>query len=328
MKKIFISAIVAVAASVAAASCGNKEASQKAASRDVDTVAVFDGDTAYGYVASQIAMGPRVPGSAAHKACEEWIIATARSHGADTVLSHRGTVTAWNGDNLPMHNILARYNSGAAKRILLMAHYDTRPWSDQESDTTLRNQPVPGANDGGSGVAVLLEVGRHLQQLPDTVGVDLLFTDLEDYGNSGNEMEDSYSWGMGAQNWARELPYAADSLPIYGICVDMVGGQGARFYREMYSDQTARWVNDKVWETARRSGYGDRFPNEEGGFIIDDHVFVSRAGIPTIDIIEMRNDETGTFPTGWHTTHDDMEQIEAASLKAVGQTLLNLIYSE
>lgn len=288
----------------------------------------FDADSAYAHVRAQVAMGPRVPGTPGHAACGDYITAFATDAGADTVLTHRGEVTAFDGTRLPMRNILARWRTAAPRRVLLMAHYDTRPWSDQEEADSLRRQPVPGANDGASGVAVLLELSRHLSQLGDSVGVDLLFTDIEDYGNSGGGDEDSSTWGMGAQQWVKAWPYTQGNLPMYGVCVDMVGGAGARFHREMYSDQYAQWVNDKVWAAAERAGFGDRFVNEVGGYIIDDHVFVNRAGIPSVDIIEMRNEQTGTFPATWHTTSDDLDHIDAESLRAVGQTLLDLLRGE
>lgn len=314
------------------AATGCRPTSSGDASRQGDEALVqqgpqFSADSALAHVKAQVQMGPRVPGTKGHEACEQYIVDQVKAAGADTVISHRGKLTAFNGDELPMHNILARYRTGAPRRILLMAHYDTRPWSDQDADS-LKSRPVPGANDGASGVAVLLELSRHLAQLNDSLGVDLLFTDVEDYGNSEGEDEDIPSWAMGTQQWVKQWPYTPDRLPLYGICVDMVGGQDAKFYREMYSDQFAQGVNDRVWAAAAKAGFGDRFINEPGGYIVDDHTFVTRAGIPSIDIIEMRNPQTGSFPPNWHTTRDDVDFIDPESMRAVGQTLLQLIAGE
>lgn len=295
---------------------------------DVDLVEEFNADTAFSYVARQVALGPRVPGSRANVKCSELIVSELKRHGADTVFTQRGDVTAFNGDVLPVTNVIGRFNTAAPKRILLLSHYDTRPWADNDHDEENRMMPIPGANDGASGVAVMLEVARKLGKTSPGIGVDLLFVDAEDYGQAGGFSNHDESWGLGSQMWAKSNPYKDDTAPAYGILLDMVGGIGAKFHREFFSDEYAPDVVNKVWGIAAASGYGDRFVNLKGGSVVDDHVFVNEIGIPTIDIIESKHDATGTFSPTWHTLNDDIDNIDRSSLKAVGQTVLNVIYNE
>lgn len=294
----------------------------------METKADFNADSAFNLVKKQCDMGPRTPRSPGHSRCEQFIINKLKSYGADTVVSQKGYVKAFTGESLPLHNILGRFNAKAPRRILIFAHYDTRPWADHEDDESLHSTPIPGANDGGSGVAVLLEMARHINELNPSIGVDLLFTDVEDYGNSDGFEDQSYTWGLGAQYFANHLPYSRDSLPIYGIGVDMVGGKNATFRKGYYSDQYAPTINNKVWNIAEQSGYKDRFVDQRGGGIVDDFLFINEGGIPSINIIEAHNPETGSFPATWHTLKDDINHIDPQSLKAVGQTLLNLISVE
>ena len=295
---------------------------------DVDLVEEFNADTAFNYVARQVALGPRIPGTRANEKCSEMIISELQRHGADTVFTQKGEMKAFNGDVLPVTNVIGRFNSSAPKRILLLAHYDTRPWADSDYDEDNRNTPIPGANDGASGVAVLLEIARQLNQSAPAVGVDMLFLDAEDYGQAGGFSNHDQSWGLGSQMWAKSDPYKGETAPAYGILLDMVGGIGAKFHREYFSDEYAPDIVNKVWGIASASGYGDRFVNLKGGSVVDDHIYVNEIGIPTIDIIESKNDATGTFAPTWHTLDDDIDNIDRSSLKAAGQTVLNVIYNE
>ncbi len=295
---------------------------------DVDQVEEFNADTAFSYVARQVALGPRVPGTRANEKCAELIISELTRHGADSVFTQKGNLTAFNGDILPVTNITGRFNSRAPKRILVLAHYDTRPWADSDHDEENRSLPIPGANDGASGVAVMLEIARLLGQTAPEVGVDLLFVDVEDYGQAGGFSNHDESWALGTQMWAKSDPYKDDTLPDYGILLDMGGGIGAKFHREFFSDEYAPEIVNKVWGVAAASGYGDRFVNLKGGSVVDDHLFVNEIGIPTIDIIESKHDATGTFSPTWHTLNDDIDNIDRTSLKAAGQTVLNVIYNE
>lgn len=295
---------------------------------DALPVVEFDGDSAYVNVKRVVDFGPRVTGTPSHAACGEYIVACLEALGADTVIVQKGVVSAYNGDRLPYKNILARYNADAPKRVLLLTHWDTRPWADEETKPADRSKPVLGANDGGSGVGVLLEVARHLQNHKPRVGVDLLFVDAEDYGQSDGWGANEDTWCLGTQEWIKTNPYKDSVVPAYGILLDMVGARGAVFYREFTSQQLAKSVVDKVWSRALSSGYGDRFVNQVGTAITDDHTFVNCAGIPCIDIIECMNPTTKSFHPSWHTLSDDMDIIDSATLKAVGQVVLNVIYTE
>ncbi|MDE7397831.1 MAG: M28 family peptidase, partial [Muribaculum sp.] len=220
--------------------------------------------------------------------------------------------------------ILARFNTAQPHRILLAAHWDTRPWADNDPDPDNRNRPLPGANDGASGVAVLLEIARLIGENAPATGVDILLLDCEDAGNHS----DDYSWGLGAQYFAQNLPYTDSDRPSYGILLDMVGDPAARFYREYVSQRYARQVNDRIFDIARMSGFDNYFIDEIGGAVTDDHTFLNRAGIPTADIIDCTNALTGSFPRSWHTMADDLNAISPQTLHAVGQTVANIIYSE
>lgn len=309
-----------------ACACSGK--ATNAAPKPAETVEIpsFNADSAYNYVKTQVDFGPRVPGSDGHKACGDWLVATLKAFGADTVVEQTAWDNAFNGDRLPIRNIFARYNPQAQHRVILLAHWDTRPWADNDPDKANHVKPVPGANDGASGVGVLLEMARQFQAQRPEIGVDLLLTDVEDYGETGGD--DETSWCIGTQYWVENMPYGVSDRPMYGVLLDMVGGQGAQFHREYFSDNYASATVDRVWAAAKMAGYEDRFVNAPGGAITDDHIHLIKAGIPTIDIIESHNSSTGNFPPTWHTVKDDMTSIDASSLKAVGQTLMQLIYTE
>ena len=287
---------------------------------------VFDADSAWMFVKKQTDFGPRVSGSEGNRLCREWIIAKLHQFGADTVTTQSAPLTAFNGDKFTAVNIFAQYNKTADSRILLLAHYDTRPWADEDPDPANHDKPIPGANDGGSGVAVLLEIARQLGMESPTVGVDLLFVDAEDYGNSGGV--DENSWALGTQYWVNHLPYDHNSLPRFGILLDIVGGLNAKFYREYHSEKYASRINTKVWTAARACGFTSRFVNEQYGAVTDDHIHINAAGIPCIDIIECNNPATGSFPPTWHTLADDINSIDRESLRAVSTTVINVIRNE
>ncbi len=288
---------------------------------------VFDPDSAYAYVKAQVEMGPRVPGTKAHDACADYLVGKLRDFGADTVITQEGVVTAFDGTRLPIRNIVARFRgvNPRGKRIVLMAHYDTRPWADEDADEANRLTPIDGANDGASGVGVLLEVARHLGKAHPGIDVDIFLTDAEDYGASGGENEDS--WCLGTQYYLSSNPYAAER-DTYGILLDMVGGKDAKFYREYFSEAYAKPVNDRVWAEAKKIGLTSRFVDRLGGAITDDHLYFNRAGITTVDIIEMQHPTTGSFPPYWHTLGDNIDNIDPSTLGAVGQVVTNVVYHE
>lgn len=286
----------------------------------------FNADSAYSNVKTQVDFGPRVPGTKGHARCADFLVEKLKHYGVDSIVEQKTTVTAFNGDKLPINNIMGMINKSALKRVLLLAHWDTRPWADEEKDEANRNKPIPGANDGASGVGVLLEIARCLSVEKPTIGVDILFVDAEDYGDTKGDSENS--WCLGTQYWIKNMPYSPSRRPKYGILLDMVGGKNAKFYREYISQYSASPIVDKVWTVAAASGYAGKFVNELCPSIVDDHFYVNQGGIPCIDIIECQNPQTNSFNPTWHTLDDNMSNIDKQSLKAVGQTLLNVIYSE
>lgn len=294
-------------------------------------VPVFDGDSAYNFVARQVAFGPRVPNSAGHRECGDYLEAVLRSYGAE-VIAQNTDIKAYNGDVLKARNIIARFQPEKSERVLLCAHWDTRPWADSDPNPANHRKPLPGANDGGSGVGVLLEVARHLSQVPTEVGVDIVLFDAEDYGRHEAEWRDAVegeeTWALGSKYWAQN-PHVKGYKARFGILLDIVGAPGSKFYYEGYSKHYAPRIVKKVWSHAYRQGYSAYFVNADGGVITDDHVNVNRIlGIPCIDIINCDPDSPNGFGEYHHTMKDDMEWIDAASLKAVGQTVLSVIYGE
>ncbi|MCM1077015.1 MAG: M28 family peptidase [Bacteroides sp.] len=331
--KGYISVIFSMLAVIMTTGCrpaasNNETTKTKQVDKRIDTPAKFNRDSAYSYVRHQVSFGPRVSGTDENLRCREYLTKELKRHGAANVRVQEGEVTAFTGDRLKIGNIMGSYRPDLKDRILLLAHYDTRPWSDSDHNEENRIKPVIGANDGASGVGVLLEVARNLNTEEPPVGVDILFVDAEDYGQASGFSSHDSSWCLGTQYWLENIPYAQDSLPRYAVLLDMVGGMDAKFHREYFSDQYARKLVDKVWSMAAKSGYENKFVNKNGGSVVDDHLFLNEAGIPAIDIIESKNDITGTFPPTWHTSDDTLVNIDPSSLEAAGQTVLNLIYNE
>jgi glutaminyl-peptide cyclotransferase len=294
------------------AACGDV-GSEVPAERMADRAA-FDGRSAFELLERQVAFGPRVPGTAGHQAQLEWMREYLEAR-ADTVLEQPFTHGTAAGETLRLTNLFARFQSDAPQRILLLAHWDTRPAADQDPDPANRHLPVPGANDGASGVAVLLELAEMFRSQPPPVGVDLLFTDGEDYGP---ETEDMF---LGARHFAANLPpgYQPGYQPMYGVLLDMVADRNPRFPIEGYSHQYAADVARRVWELARQLGYADVFPREVGQPILDDHVPLNEAGIRTINIIDF------DYPY-WHTMHDVPANTSAETLRIVGEVVAELVY--
>lgn len=315
-------------------SCGaqshkqNMNAESEELTRIEMSVPVFEEDSAYKYMQQQVDFGFRIPNTTAHRATAEFLALELRRHGAD-VFIQEARVTAYNGTILNAKNIIGSYSPEKKDRVLLFAHWDSRPYADNDPDKANHQKPIMGANDGASGVGVLLEIARLVGERLPNIGIDIIFFDAEDYGQpyfyEGPENEDS--WALGTQYWAAR-PHRPGYRARYGILLDMVGGKDAIFAREGFSQRYASGVNDKVWSAAQRLGYGKYFVNTEGGYITDDHVYVNRMGIPSIDIIQYDpNTETG-FCKQWHTLDDTMDFIDKETLKAVGQTVLEIIYNE
>lgn len=308
---------------------GKKE--QKSAEENKITVNVphFNSDSAYQYTARQCDFGPRVPNSEAHRSCGDYLIASLKAFGA-TVSVQETELVAYNGTRLKARNIIGSYKPDSRKRILLCAHWDSRPWADNDPDKKNWHTPVMGANDGASGVGVLLEIARQLQKQPAEMGIDLVFFDAEDYGTAQFDKSDNEdSWGLGAQYWSR-APHVQGYNARFGILLDMVGGKGGTFYKEYFSKQAAPDVVEKVWGAAQNLGYASTFVAADGGAVTDDHVYVNKlARIPCIDIVNCEpNNQRSSFGSRWHTINDTMEGIDRATLQAVGQTVMQVIYNE
>ena len=277
----------------------------------------FDGQAALALAQQQCDFGPRVPATPAHAKCADWLTTTLQAS-CDTVIVQQATVTTGQGKPLGIKNIVGVINPSAEQRLLLLAHWDTRPWADNDPDQANHTKPVMGANDGASGVAVLLQLARQLKAEGTTLGIDIVLVDAEDMGIN----DDEESWCLGTQYWTQH-PHVAGYKPLFGILLDMVGAPDARFTREYYSMYYAGGFTEAIW----RSANGGHFINENGGAVTDDHVFINRAGIPCVDIIDLRSDSETGFCPAWHTVDDTMEHISATTLGEVGQALLNVIAS-
>lgn len=288
----------------------------------------FNADSAYCYIERQVAFGPRVPNTNAHRACGAYLSGKLKEFGAK-VYDQYTDVISYDGKILKARNIIGAYNPDTKKRVLLCAHWDSRPYADADKEAH-HHTPIDGANDGASGVGVLLEIARHLQQQAPTIGIDIVFFDAEDYGipefYEGDYKQDT--WCLGSQYWGR-VPHVPDYKARFGILLDMVGGKGATFYYEQYSSQTASQPMKKIWNTAHQLGHKQFFIKENGGSVTDDHIYVNRfRQIPCVDIIGYDpHSETGFHPT-WHTVADNMDCIDKATLQAVGETVMNVIYNE
>ena len=289
----------------------------------------FNADSAYIYLQEQCDFGPRTMNSTAHDKCEKWIIQKFEQYGCK-VTTQKATLNGYDGTPLRSTNIMASYNPKATTRIMFCAHWDCRPWADNDPDSTNWHKPIVAANDAASGVGVMIELARILKGSGLELGVDFICFDAEDYGTpqwfEGEDPGDT--WALGAQYFANNLPegYA----PRYGILLDMVGGVGAKFYREGMSMQYAPAIVKKVWNAARQVGYGSYFPKDDGGMITDDHIPVNQtANIPCIDVIPYYPDcAQSSFGPTWHTIADNMDNIDKNTLKAVGQTMVQVLFTE
>lgn len=280
----------------------------------------FNSDSAYLFTKQQVDFGPRVPGTTAHAKCADYLVSKLKSYKLD-VMIQSGVVQTFDQKQFRLKNIIAGYKPELNDRILLCAHWDARPFAD--SGTKDRDKPIDAANDGAAGVGVLMEIARQLSSVNPGIGVDIILFDLEDYGNSGSQE----SWCLGSQYWSRNLHKPGYSAR-FGILLDMVGAANAMFPKEANSVEFALMAVNKVWSTAANLGYSNYFIDETISFVgIDDHIWVNKAGIPCIDIIQY--DKTvGGFGKYHHTHDDNMSIIDRNTLKAVGQTLLEVIFSE
>lgn len=283
----------------------------------------FNADSAFAFVEAQLAFGPRNPNSDGHKNAAAWLESTLRKYSDNAVFVQRFTHDGY-GETLELKNIITAFNPQAGDRILLCAHWDTRPRAERDPDPAKRELPIMGADDGASGVAVLLEIARVMSQKMPTVGVDIILFDGEDYGHES----DLDNYFLGARYWSANPPVPG-YRPRFGVLVDMVGGQDAFFPREGYSQRYARTVLDAVWNIAKEKGF-ERFSDTVGMAVADDHLILNEQyGLPTINIIHQRPGPGGgwNFAPWWHTHEDDIGIIDKQVMQEVGEVLLELIYN-
>ena len=305
--------------------CGEKKVGQEQTDY-VSTAPTFNVDSAFEFIRQQCEFGPRVMNSAAHDSCGNWIVEKFKSYGA-TVYEQTADLKLYDGTNIKNRNIIAAFNPDKTERIIIASHWDSRPWADHDSDSSKHKTPIDGANDGASGVGVMLELARIFTTTPPSMGVDLICFDAEDAGtptwdSSAEETENS--WCLGSQYWAGKHHvdgYGAN----YGILLDMVGGPNSVFYKEGYSVRMASSVVDRVWAAGQRLGFGSYFRNEMTGYVTDDHLQICHSGIPCADVIASDKDNGG-FCRTWHTVSDNINNIDRNTLKAVGQTITEVIF--
>lgn len=314
--------------SVLLAACGKTEHTKTA---EPVVSAAFSADSAYLFINEQVSMGARVPGTPEHEQCARYLRDQLIRFGAKVDIQ-QGALTNYAGEQQQIVNIVGQYNPQANNRVLLCAHWDCRPWSDQEDTYERRMIPVLGANDAASGVGVLLEIARQLNILEKAgtaiPGVDIVFFDVEDMGTpsfyTGKERQDT--WCLGSQLWAKRYAESNQKNCQYGVLLDMVAAPDATFNKEYFSMHHAASYVNKMWKTAAALGFGNYFINEQTYPLTDDHYYVNTiAGIPCLDIIHYDTRYGTGFPEYWHTNHDNMQNVSPVTLNAVGKTVLTTI---
>lgn len=279
----------------------------------------FSADNAYNHIKSQLDFGFRIPGTPAHKQCADWLLKQLKTQCDTTYFQVGQSKNPTSGATIPIYNIIGSINPQAEKRMIFAAHWDSRPMADQDDNNP--KDPILAANDGASGVGVILELARILHSEKPEWGVDFILFDAEDLGVA--EIENSFC--LGSQFWGKNL-HKANYKANFGVLLDMVGGKDAKFMWEANSNQYANWILVHTWQIAKELGHDNHFQLQNIGAITDDHKYVYEAtNIPMIDIIQY-NENTGFAPY-WHTHDDNLDAIDKNTLQAVGNTLLNLIFN-
>lgn len=296
----------------------------------VNSACVFNADSAYNYIAAQTAFGPRVPGTQVQLNCRDWLVSTLKRLGAEVCVQEFDCQT-FDKKNLKGYNITGKINPSVVDRIILCSHWDSRPWADNDSNKKNWSKPIDGANDGASGVGVILEIFRILASNPN-VGIDCVFFDIEDWGPGPDFVERDRSklyWCLGSQAWSH-MAKNNELKARYAVLLDMVGGAGAEFGKEGLSMKYAPSVVEKYWKAAADMGYAGMFVDKTVGYVTDDHYPINAiAGIPAIDIIPYSSSIFGSsFGPTWHTLDDNLQHIDKATLNAVGSVLLNVLVKE
>jgi len=327
MNKVLMTLIGAAALTVACSGSDNKEVKTI---EPVDYTAVdipdFVADSAYRYVEEQLAFGPRVPGTKEHKQCAQYLTSKMQQW-ADTVYVQDFNTTLWDNSTVKGYNIIASFDTDNQNRVLLAAHWDSRAYADHDPNPDNHRKPILGANDGASGVAVLMEMARNMKLKRPDVGVDIIFFDVEDQGIP--EFESDYrdnTWCLGSQYWSK-TPHTMFYRAKYGILLDMVGNANPRYTKEEVSRAFAPGLVEKVWNVANQLGYATSFVNQNTPAILDDHLYVNQIiQIPMIDIVQ--NQEGVSFFEHWHTVNDNLDVIDKDALKQVAHVVYTILYSE
>ena len=290
----------------------------------------FNADSALAYVKVQTDFGPRVPGTEAHENCAAWLTQTLKRFCPDVQIQEFKS-RVYDGTVFNGKNIIASFKPDSRARIMLCSHWDSRPYADHDPDPSRHHTPIDGANDGASGVGILIEISRLLNIQPPKIGVDIVFFDLEDYGPPQDDQREGKNeyWGLGSQYWSNN-PHVPGYRARFAILLDMVGDSGAVFQKEGFSMYFAPDKVNKVWKIARSLGYEKYFPDEKGGYINDDHYFINDIrNIPAIDIIHLDpNSSNGSFWEYWHTTGDSFDKIDKKTLGIVGRVVETVVYKE
>ncbi len=321
MQKIILALLIC--ASVL--SCNNQEESTKVVLKKSP---VFNVDNAYKIIKEQVAFGPRVPGTKAQELCAAYLQQQLQAVTDSIYLQNVEVVQPVTNKKIKCINLIGTINPQAATRILLLCHWDSRPFADEDADAKNHNKPIDAADDGASGPGVLIEMARAIKQQNLDIGVDILLADVEDMGKSNLEQEGVEStYCLGTRYWAKN-PHIKGYKANYAICLDMVGAKDATFYLEGYSKQSAPELQDRIWGLAAELGYSNYFVYSQGGSITDDHVeIIKHVGIPSIDIINTSLSTGKGFGSHWHTMQDNITVIDKATLKATGETLLSYLYN-
>lgn len=308
--------------------CHSKDKNTSEETKPTVAPPAFNSDSAFAFVKAQTDFGPRTLGSKAHDDCRDYLVRKLGEF-CDTAFVQNFTAKTYDGKSWPACNIIGSYAPGKADRIVLSSHWDARPFADHDPNPANRDNAIDGANDGASGVGVLLEVARQLRQLNPNIGVDIVLFDAEDYGpKEGDDAPKGEWWGLGAQYWAQNL-HQPGYKARFGILLDMVGSANPCFMQESFSVRDAQPIVAKVWSTAYDLGYGNVFLNSPGGIITDDHYYVNKfSDIPMIDIIHYDATSGTGFDPVWHTMNDNIQHIDKNTLGMVGTTILQVIKNE
>ncbi|MCL2167580.1 MAG: M28 family peptidase [Lentimicrobiaceae bacterium] len=329
MKKL-LPIILSISVLIFSCNDSNKNRNKSAVKEDLNSaisVPVFDPDSAFFFVKAQTDFGPRVPNTEAHKKCAQFLQTQLEKY-CDKVTVQPFNALTYDGTKINGKNIIGSFFPEKEKRVLLAAHWDSRPFADNDPDFANREKPIDGANDGASGVGLLLEIARQLKEKSPNIGVDIIFFDAEDWGTKNSQNETGDWWCLGSQHWAKN-PHITNYKADFGILLDMVGAPNAKFYQEGYSLYYAASIVAKVWSTAYKLGYKEYFLNVASNPITDDHYYVNKlAKIPMINIIH-QDQTTGTgFVSTWHTLQDNISNIDKHTLYVVGTTVLGVIYED